>query len=274
MAFAKELFAKIGKDEITALAASLAYFFLLSLFPFLIFAVALLAYMPISYTDVFEAIQSYAPGDTLSVVEKNLEEIMAANSTSLLSFGIVGALWSASVGLNGLMKALNRAYEVEENRSFVHARGLSILLTVSMFLVLIIALLLPVFGKEIGVFIFSYLNLSATFLDIWSLLRWVVSSVIIFIVFSFLLWTAPNLRLSYKDVLPGAAFSAIGWQLSSLAFSFYVNNVNNYQGTYGSLGGIIVLMVWLYLSGLVILVGGEINALIRRRRHERITTVR
>ncbi|NGP46053.1 YihY/virulence factor BrkB family protein [Bacillaceae bacterium SIJ1] len=270
MTFLKDLFVKISEDELPALAASLSYFFLLSIFPFLIFAVTLLAYLPLDYNDVFAAISSYAPGDTLDFLETNLEGILASNTTSLLSVGIIGALWSASLALNGLMRALNRAYEVEENRSFLYARSLSIVLTIGMFFVLIVALLLPVFGKEIGVFLFSYLNLSDEFLEVWALLRWGFSSAIIFIVFSFLFWTAPNLRLSYKDVLPGAAFSAIGWQFSSLAFAYYVNNINNYQSTYGSLGGVIVLMVWLYISGLVILVGGEINALLRRRRQDQV----
>jgi membrane protein len=142
------------------------------------------------------------------------------------------------------------------------ARGVSILLTLAMVFVIIVALLLPVFGKEIGLFIFSSYGLSAEFLTIWNAIRWGVSFAILFFVFSCLYFAAPNIRLKISDVLAGSLFATVGWISVSFLFSYYVSNFGNYSAMYGSLGGIIVLLIWFYLTGLMIILGGEINAII------------
>jgi membrane protein len=156
---------------------------------------------------------------------------------------------------------------VEETRSFIVARGMAILLTVAMVFVIVVALLLPVFGREIGLFIFSNFGFSEQFLTIWNTLRWLVSGMILFIVFTALYFVAPNKRLHIKDGLPGAFAATIGWIVASLAFSYYVGNFANYSATYGSIGGVIVLMIWLYLSGMIIILGGELNALLYKIKH-------
>jgi len=267
--FLKELFKRFRKDEVSGLSAELAYFFLLSLFPFLIFLVTLVGYLPISEVNVLNYLREYAPNGTIEMIEKNLNVIIGSQNGTLLSFGLLATIWSASNGINAIVRAFNRAFDVTENRHFLIARGISILLTFAMVFVIIIALLLPVFGKQIGVFIFSTFGLSDVFLDIWNALRWIVSAFILFIVFTSLYFFAPNKKLKVREVISGAFFATFGWMFVSLGFSYYVSSFGNYSATYGSLGGIIVLMIWFYLSGLIIILGGEINAILTMKRDSR-----
>ncbi len=150
LSFWKTLGKRIQESDLTGFAAQLAYFFLLSLFPLLIFLVTLLSYLPFTVTDVLDTVRNYAPGQTMDTVEETLTEVMTNRNGGLLSFGIIATIWTASNGMNAVIKSLNRAYEVSEERPFYIQRGLSVLLTIGMILVFIIALLLPVFGKQIG----------------------------------------------------------------------------------------------------------------------------
>lgn len=152
--FIKTLIVKIMDNDVTGMAAQLAYFFLLSLFPLLIFIVTLLPYTPLTQQDIFNLIKDFAPEETFTMIQKTLNEVLASRSGSLLSIGIIGTVWSASNGMNALMRSLNRAYDVTEERSFIVARGLAIVFTFAMIFVFILALLLPVFGKQLGMFVF------------------------------------------------------------------------------------------------------------------------
>ncbi|MBO1912707.1 YihY/virulence factor BrkB family protein, partial [Microvirga sp. 3-52] len=127
-------------------------------------------------------------------------------------------------------------------------------------------LVLPVFGKQIGIFAFSYLGLEAGFLSLWNNLRWIIPPILLFSVFTLLYWLVPNLKLHIKSVLFGAAFATLGWILTSIGFSYYVSSFGNYSGTYGSIGAIIVLMMWLYFSAIILMLGGQINAVMSERR--------
>jgi membrane protein len=255
------LWRRIGEDDVFGLAAQLAYFFLLSLFPLLIFFVTLLSYLPFSQEDLLGVIGDFAPGETKKFINTNIHEIVGNQNGKLLSFGIIGTLWSASNGLGAIIRAFNKAYEVKESRSFVVARVMAILFTLAMIFVFIIALLLPVFGKQIGLYLFTKFGLSSEFIEFWNMVRWVLSSVIIFTIFVVLYWLGPNMKVKCVQAVPGAIFATISWSVVSLGFSYYVNNFGNYSATYGSIGAVIILMIWFYLSGIIIILGGEINAL-------------
>lgn len=267
--FIKRLIKRLLDDDVFGLSAQLAYFFLLSLFPFMIFLVTLIGYLPFEEIDVLNFISTYAPADTVGMINDNITRISNERNGGLLSIGIIGTLWSASNGINAIMRAFNAAYNVDEDRSFIASRFIAIFLTVGMLFVIIIAFLLPIFGKMIGVYLFSFFGLSESFLQIWGMLRWVISSVVFFIVLLALYIMAPNKKVHLKNVTVGAAFATIGWQLVSLAFSYYVNNIGNYSATYGSLGGVIILMIWFFISGIIIITGGEINALLKQQRIEK-----
>ncbi|WP_079708794.1 YihY/virulence factor BrkB family protein [Paraliobacillus ryukyuensis] len=264
--FIKQLFQRITEDDVGGLAAQLAYFLLLSLFPFLIFLVTLVGYLPVENVDIMSFLNTYAPAEITQLIENNISQITNQRNGGLLSIGIIGTLWSASNGVNAMMRAFNKAYDVDENRPFYISRLIAIVLTVALVVVVIIAFLLPIFGRQIGVYVFSFFNLSEGFLQVWNAMRWVISSLIVFIVLLSLYVLAPNKRIHLKNVAVGAVFATIAWQLVSLAFSYYVSSIGNYSATYGSLGGVIVLMIWFFISGMIIIIGGEINALLKEKR--------
>ncbi|MGG3843820.1 YihY/virulence factor BrkB family protein [Anoxybacillus kestanbolensis] len=257
----RELVKRFDEDEIFDLSAELAYFFLLSLFPFLLFLLTFLSYLPIPHEDVIAFLSQYAPSETVHLIETNIKQIMESQSGKWLSFSVFATVWAASNGMSAIIRALNRAYDVKETRSFFVARGVSILLTFAMIFVIIVALVFPVFGKMIGTFLFSAFGLSDVFLHVWETIRWFVSFVILFFVFSVLYVFAPSKYVRFRDVWIGALFATVGWMIVSLAFSYYVNQFDSYSAMYGSLGGIIALMVWFYLSGMMIVLGGELNAI-------------
>lgn len=256
----KLLWHRIGEDDINGLSAQLSYFLLLSLFPLLIVIFTLLAYIPVPHEDMLGLIRKFAPAETMKFIEKNIKEIMSRRNGGLLSFGIIGTIWSASNGIHAIVTAFNKAYNVKESRSFIVARGTAILLTLGMIFVFILAAVLPIFGKEIGFFLFSQLGYSTQFLKWWNTLSWAVSALILFVMFTGLYWIAPNVKLRCRSAFPGAAFATFGWMIASLGLSFYVGNFGNYSLTYGSIGTVIVLMIWLYISAFIIIIGGEINA--------------
>lgn len=263
--FGKHLYSRIMDADVFGLAAQLAYFFLLSLFPFLLFLVTLIGYLPIDEDYLLSFLDAYAPAEIMTFIEGNLTHLINVQNGSLLSLGIIGTLWSASNGVNAITRAFNRAYEVEENRSFIVARLIAIALTIAMIVIICTALLLPVFGELIGGYLFSFVGLSEDFIKVWNMLRWIVSSTVFLIVFIALYKLAPNMPIKLKDAFWGALFATISWQLVSLAFSYYVSSIGNYSATYGSLGTIIILMIWFYISGIIIITGGVINAVFRQR---------
>ncbi|MBT2697266.1 YihY/virulence factor BrkB family protein [Bacillus sp. ISL-40] len=256
----KLLWHRVDEDDLPGLSAQLAYYFLLSLFPLLIVLFTLLPYIPIPHQDMLGIVRDFAPVEAMDLIEKNVHDIMNHRNGGLLSFGIIGTIWSSSNGINAIVKAFNKAYNVKESRSFIVSRGMAILLTFGMIFVLILAIVLPVFGREIGVFLFSQMGYTTEFIKVWDTLSWLVSAIILFLIFTGLYWIAPNVKIKCRSAFPGAAFATVGWIISSIGLTFYVGNISNYSLTYGSIGAIIVLMIWLYISAFIIILGGEINA--------------
>lgn len=268
-AFVMEMIRRFKEDEVPGLSAQLSYFFLLSLFPLLIFIVALASYLPIDYQEIINMIGAYLPNEVTEMISMNLDQVIADSGGGLISIGILGTIWSASNGIKAIMRALNKAFDVEENRSFIKERAIAITLLISVLLLIVVSLVLPVFGRMIGIHIFSFFGVSEQFITVWNASRWIISSSIFFVVFLYLYKVAPNLKVYFKDIFWGALFATVGWQVSSLGFSFYVNTMGNYSATYGSLGAVIVLMIWFYMSGIVIISGGQINAVVKQYRESK-----
>lgn len=263
--FLKELVIHYIADDVAGLSAQLAYYFLLSIFPFFIFAFTLLGYLPISTNGVLQVIEQFTPGKVTEALENTLGQFLNTKRGGLLFISFIGTIWTASSGINALIWALNKAYDAPQERAWWLTRIMSILFTFGMVVAILITLLLPVFGKLIEVYIIQALNLDEPAFFIWSIIRWVVSLVFLVLLFSLVYYFAPNRKVPWRQVLYGAGFAAIGWIIVSLGFSFYVNNFANYSLMYGSLGGIIVLMTWFYLSAMIIIIGGQINAALDRR---------
>lgn len=265
--YVKEFGAKFKEDNATTLAAAQAYYYLLAIVPLLILLLSILPYLQIDPQRVMEFIGTILPGEVATTFEENIVSVVTTPSGGLLTFGILGTLWSASNAVSAFITATNEAYDVEETRSFIVQKGLAILLTVFMLIAVIVALVLPIFGGAIIDSISSFLNLPSQTEILFQVLRWVISIAVMSIVLGFMYKFAPNKHFPFKEVLIGALTATILWQLVSLGFSFYVANFGSYNATYGSLGGLIVLILWFFLTGLILVIGAELNAIIHKRKN-------
>lgn len=263
--YAKELMGEFKKDDVPLLAAAQSYYYLLSIFPMMILILTILPFLNIDSQAVVTLVQNTAPSGMTSVLEENILSIVETPRGGLFTIGLIGALWSASNGINAFINASNTAYDIEETRSFIKVRGISIALTLGMIIALAAALILPIFGNLIIDFINSVVSLPPQTELLFQILRWVVALTIMSAVLLVLYRFAPNKTLKWKEILPGAVTAAVLWQLISLAFSFYVSNFGNYSATYGSLGGIIILMLWFFLTGMILMIGAELNVIYHRR---------
>lgn len=262
---------EIGKDEITDRAAALGYYFLFALFPALLFLTSLLGMLPL--TGLMERLIAYAdralPGDAGRIVGQTLAEIQAGARGGLLSFGVLAALWAGSNGMASVMTALNAAYGVDDARPWWKRRLLSIVLTFGFALFIVAALVLVVFGPQIAETVANGLGLGRVFALAWRLLNLPVVVVFVLLGIALVYYFAPAAKQHWRWVTPGSVVGLVLWLGMSYGLRFYVANFADYGATYGSIGGVILLMLWLYLSGLVLLVGAEINAEIEHAAAER-----
>ncbi|MGJ9460342.1 YihY/virulence factor BrkB family protein [Oceanobacillus sp. CF4.6] len=261
----KNFMERFKENNVTLLAASLAYYFLLSIFPLLIVAFAIIPYFNISPDDAMGFITSILPGELASVFEDSIVGLVETPRGGLLTVGIIGALWSASNGINAFIKASNEAYDVEESRSFIVVRLIAFGLTLGMILAVVIAILLPVFGDAILGFITSFLGIGSEMTILLQILRYVISIIVITALLLMLYRFAPNKKIPFKHIIPGALTASILWQVISFGFSIYISNFGNYSATYGSLGGIIVLMIWFFLTGIILMIGAIVNVMYHKK---------
>lgn len=267
--FSKQLYQKIKLDDVQGISAQLTYYLILSFFPFLIFIMTLIGYAHISVEDKIRDLEQIMPAEAISIIEEILKDVAEGRSQALLSFGMLATLWAASKGINAIIKGLNRAYDIEESRVFWKIRGIAFLATLFIGFVVLLSILLLVLGSWLKTQVFLLVDLPYGFQKIWDLLQYAVPLFIMFIVFTLLYWIAPSRRLRLKEVMPGAMFATLGWIITSTLFSVYVNQFSSFTETYGSLGGVMVLLIWLYISSIIILAGGEINAILMNRTLQR-----
>jgi membrane protein len=259
---ARRVVAEIQDDDCLGRAAQLAYYFLFALFPFFLFLTTLLGYLPIPdlLDRLLETLGQMLPGEAIRLVQDNLRQLVSGQRGGLLSFGLLAALWTSSSALTGIMDSLNRAYDVDESRPFWKVRGLAILLTVGLSVFIVAALVLLTFGPGIGRWIADLVGLGRAFELAWNILRWPVIVGFMVVAMALLYYVAPDVEQRWQWITPGSVCAVIGWLLASLGFAFYVNNFGSYNATYGSIGAVIILLTWMYLSGLFVLIGGEVNA--------------
>lgn len=264
--FGRTLGKEMQSDRATGLAAEQAFFYMLSLFPLLILFLSVLPYFSMDMDRLMFFIETALPPQTAAMIEENVINVVQNDNSGLLTFGVIGTIWSASAGMNAFIKAMNEAFNVTTHRPIWKARFLSIILTFGMLASLIIIFILSIFGELLLDMITSYFTLPEQTEVLFQILRWVLTIVVMIALLCCLYFFAPKIKLSFRYVLPGAISATILWQLISFGFSFYVSNFGNYSATYGSLGGVIVLMLWLFLTGLSLVIGGEINAIIHKNR--------
>lgn len=253
---------QLGKDDVSAYAAQLAYYFLFALFPFLVFLAALLAYIPIP--DLFERIVAllgeFVPAEVMRQIEGNIEQLLSQPRGGLLSTAILGAIWISSSGFVAVSLSLNRAYGVREQRPFWKVRGLAILLTVGLALLVALWGMLLVFGPPLAGWLAERFGLGHLFEIAVQVVRWPLIAALMMLTIALIYYFAPDVEQEWRWITPGSIIATLVWLLVSLGFAYYVDNFGNYNHVYGSIGAIIILLTWLYLSALFLLIGGEINA--------------
>jgi membrane protein len=262
MQLARRTIHEIQEDDCFGRAAQLAYYFLFALFPFFLVLTTLIGYLPIPdlLDRLMEVLAQMLPEEALRLVQDNVYEVVTSQRGGLLSFGILAALWTSSSAITAIMDSLNRAYDVEEGRPFWKVRGMAILLTIGLSMFILASLILLTFGPQIGAWVANQVGLGSVFQVAWNVLRWPVIVALLIVAMALVYYMAPDVEQEWQWITPGSVVAVVGWVAVSLGFSFYVNNFGSYNATYGSIGAVIVLLTWMYVSGLVVLVGGEINA--------------
>jgi len=253
----------------------LSYYFLLALFPLLLFLITLFGYMAGAGSSLRQKLITYLgnvmPYSAFQLVVATIDQITNARGGGKLWLGLLAALWAASSGVNALAQALNSAYDVPETRSWWKIRLISIALTVAIAVLIISALLLVLYGGRLGQFLATLVDEGYVFTVVWKILQWPIALAFVFVAFALIYRFAPNVgarrrgkRLPTDDLRrrwlsPGVLVAVTLWLLVSLGFRLYLHFFNSYSATYGSLGAVIILMLWFYLTGTAILLGGEIN---------------
>ena len=263
----KLLIKKLGDDELSTRSASLSYYFLLALFPLFLFLLSLVGAIAGPHSQLQENIVSsmsrLAPGSAAELVRSVVSQTFKASSGIKLAAGMLGALWAASGGMSAVVVSLNVIYKLTETRPWWKQKLTVVGLTVALAALMIIALVLALYGGKIGQSLASHLGLGELFRITWKVLQWPVSFAAMFVAFSLVYYFAPNVEhRKWYWVTPGSAAGVTLWLLASLGFRFYLHFFNRYSATYGSLGAVIILMLWLYITGFAILTGGEINSII------------
>jgi len=262
--FVTDLYSEIEDDNVFNGAAALAYYWMLAIFPLAIFLLSLLPFLPIPHLEaaIMDLLGQALPREAAALFTDVISEVTSNTSGGLLSFGLLFTLWSASSGLYAIMQQLNITYDVKEGRSFWKARGIALLLTI-MFLVMIIgAFALVVFGGVVQDWLASFLGQAPLLLGFFAALRWVIIIGLILLGFATIYYFGPDVEQKFHFITPGSVLGALLLIGASVGFSYYVSNFGDYTATYGSIGAVIILLLWLYLAGLVILLGSEVNALL------------
>ena len=259
--FAKEMFYRVMYDEISLLSANLSYYFILSLFPMLIVALALTPYFKIDQQFLLEKIQSYAPGDLGNYLFDMISEVLNNKNNTIITVGIVFTLWSASSGIYGIIIAFNNAFRVRDGRIWIVTKLISVILTALFLVGMFVALVLIVFGKQLTYILFHKFNLDEGYYNLWSVLNSSLPVLFIFLIFVFLYTMGPNLKLKAISIIPGAIFATISWIIVSKLFGYYIDHFSSYIKTYGTIGAFMAFVLWLYITGYILIIGAEINAI-------------
>ncbi len=252
----------VSQNHIFSFAASLSYYFLLALFPALIAFATFVGYLPIPhlFNTIVGSMADVVPPESMGLVRRVVADVTSRNHGALLSFGLLGALWTCSSAFATVIEALNVAYGVPETRSMWKTRLLAFELTFLIGVLVAVAFVFVIVGPHFGKFLAAHLGLSSEFAVLWPLWQHVLAAVLMVLAVEGLYFLAPNVRHSFSDSLPGAVIAVTGWLLLSDGLSLYFQKFDHLNRTYGVLGGGIALLVWLYWSGFIILLGAEINS--------------
>lgn len=263
--FSKRVWHEIQKDRVFTGAAALAYFLLLAVFPGAIFVLSLLPYLSIPHMQqaIMDLLHQVLPAQSASLFGETVRNLVSEKKGGLLTFGFVFTLWSASTGMYAIVQQLNVAYDVKERRPFWKVQGTALVLMLLFVILVIGSLSLVIFGGVIQSWLASSIGWSRPLLMFFAALRWSIIGISLLLGLAVIYRFGPDVTAKFRFISPGNVIAAILIALVSIGVQFYVLEFGkNYNATYGSLGAVIILMLWLYLAGVAILVGGEINKIL------------
>jgi membrane protein len=259
---ARRTWREIVADDVLGLAAQLSYYFFLALFPALLFLLALASFFPLTNLteDVSRSLGPFVSPEVLALIQEQMSRLAENQDGGLLTFGVAGALWSSSAALVSIVGALNKAYDVEEGRPWWKVRLTAIALTLGVALFVIVAFSLVLGGPALAEWLSARTGWGASFKWAWLILQWPLVFALVTLAIGFIYYFGPDVDQDWVWITPGAVAATVLWLLVSLAFKLYVANFTDYEGSYGSVGVVIVVLLWFYVSGIAILAGAELNA--------------
>lgn len=268
--FLKELVGEIGDDDVFNGAAVLGFYLTLAIFPAVIFVMALLPYLPVPNLDkaIMDLLRQALPPGASDMFVGVVQDVTSQQRGGLLSFGALATLWASSSGMAAIMQQLNKTYDVEEERGIVKTRLLAIGLSLLFTALVIGGFSLIVAGGVLESWLGDRFGLGGALLTAFAVLRWIIIVAVLLLAFALIYYIAPNVKQRFVFITPGSVAGVAALAIASLGFAWYVQNFGNYSATYGSIGAVIVLMLWLYIAGLTILLGSEVNALIEHHAPE------
>jgi membrane protein len=254
-------YGNVVRNHTLQMAAALAYYFILSLFPALILLSAVVAYLPVPdlFNQALALLARFLPADAMGLVQRVLADVISPNKGTFLSLGILGTLWAASGGFAAMIEALNIAYDVRDDRPFWKTRPLAVGLAFLTGALLLIALSVMVVGPRFGEWLAARVHLSGLFVLLWPFIHWTIALGFTVLAVEALYFLAPNVKQRLRATLPGAVVSVGCWITLSYLLGLYFRHFGNFNKTYGTLGAAVALMVWLYWTGFAMLVGAELN---------------
>ena len=266
--FARDLWRETQGHHIFDGAAVLAYFFLLAVFPAAIFVLSLLPYLSIPHLQqaILDLLHQVLPEQSANFFEVTVRYVASERTGGLLIFGLIFTLWSASTGIYAIMEQLNVVSDVKERRPFWKARATALFLMVLFVLLVIGALSLVIFAGVVQSWLASIIGWNRPLVIFFATLRWIIIIIGLLLALAVTYRFGPDVRLKFRFISPGNIVAATLVALASIGLRFYVSKFGNYSATYGNLAAMIILMLWMYMAGIAILVGCEINAILRRRR--------
>ena len=260
---------QLDEDEVFVRAASLAYYFVLAVFPAMLFVLSIIGFISSGSAELqgtlFSALARIVPGSASELIQKTLDEIAHSSGAGKAFIGILGALWSSSQGVAAVMQSLNVAYEVKEDRPWWKQKLIAIGLTLALAVLVLGGLGLMLFGAKAAEFLGSHMGLGAALVVAWKVVQWPLVLAVIFLAFAVTYYVAPNFKEpEWRWITPGSAAGLICWLVASFGLKAYLHFFNSFSKTYGSVGAVIILLLWLYISGFSIMLGGEVNSEIER----------
>jgi len=261
----KRVISEIQSDDVFGRAAQLAYYFLLALFPLLLFLTSVIGLLVGPGTGLrhalFDHLGRVLPGSAFKLVDSTMYEVSAASGGGKVTFGLLATFWAASNGMGAITEALNAAYNVKESRPWWKQRLTAIGLTLVLSILVIVALVLVLYGGKIANQIAVTYGFGDAFTFGWKFLQWPLALGFMLLAFSLIYYLAPDLHeQKWVWITPGSMIGVALWLLVSFGFKLYLHFFDSYSKTYGTLGAVIILMLWLYLTGAAILIGGEVNS--------------